>query len=496
MIAYDKFIAEGVTVKKFICVLLILCTAAAAVAFCACGKKRTPVSEYDIFVIYDEKAQTVTGTVDFDFYNDAENELSDLKFNLYGNAFREGATYSPVSKTYETKAYYAGKCYGGMEITNVENCGGWDVAGEDENILIVNLIEPVYPEQRVQIKISYTLTLAKVNHRTGVTADTVNLGNFYPVLCAYFKDGFAECPYYSNGDPFVSACANYSVTIDLPAAYTAASSGKAVNESAANDRKKCSFLLENARDFALVLSEKFEVVSEEVDGVTVSYYYTADENAQVSLSAAADSVRYFSETFGKYAYPTLSVVQTGFCYGGMEYPGLTMIASGLDSDDNVYTIVHENAHQWWYAMVGSDQMNNAWQDEGLAEYSALMFFENHPTYGYTRTGMVMSATNAYRAFFSVYNQLNGKVDTSMTRNLKDYSSEFEYVNVTYNKGLILFETLRTSIGDEAFLQGLKAYFTQNCGKIASAEDLFGCFIKSGTDLEGFFDSFVSGKILI
>ena len=147
-------------------------------------------------------------------------------------------------------------------------------------------------------------------------------------------------------------------------------------------------------------------------------------------------------------------------------------------------------------MVGSDQLNNAWQDEGLAEYSTLMFFEHTPTYGFTRTGLVMSATNAYRAFFSVYNQLNGKVDTSMTRNLKDYTSEFEYTNVTYNKGLILFETLRTSIGDECFMKGLRDYFAQNCGKIATAEDLFGCFIQSGTDLEGFFDSFVSGKILI
>ena len=75
---------------------------------------------------------------------------------------------------------------------------------------------PVYPEDTVKIKISYTLKLALVKHRTGVTENTVNLGNFYPVLCAYSREGFVECNYYYCGDPFMSECANYRVTVDLP----------------------------------------------------------------------------------------------------------------------------------------------------------------------------------------------------------------------------------------------------------------------------------------
>lgn len=483
--------------KKILCILISLCVTAGVVSLAACGgDNNANASVYNILAIYEPDERTVTGTVDFDYYNSTDNELSDLKFNLYGNAFRENAKLKPVSQTYENKAYYAGKSYGGMEITGVENCAGWTVAGEDENILIVNLPEPVYPDERVNVTISYTLTLAQVNHRTGVTEKTVNLGNFYPVLCAYTREGFMECPYYYCGDPFVSECANYNVTLDYPAEYTAASSGKAVSETETNGRKKGNYKLDGARDFAFVLSKDFQVLTENADGVEVKYYYLNDNNAQTSLSAAAESLKYFSNTFGKYSYPSLSVVQTGFCYGGMEFPALTMIASGLDSDNNVYTIVHENAHQWWYAMVGSDQMNNAWQDEGLAEYSTLMFFENNPSYGFTRTGLVNSATNAYRAYFTVYSQLNGEVNTSMTRNLKDYPSEFEYNNITYNKGLIMFDMLRKSVGDEKFAAGLKSYFENNKGKIASADDLCGCFIKSGTDLEGFFKSFLEGKVLI
>ncbi|MDE5721272.1 MAG: M1 family metallopeptidase [Clostridia bacterium] len=481
--------------RKILALLLAACAACALLGVAACKKQNTKTSKYDIYASYDAETCTLTGTVDFTYYNNTDNELSELKFNLYGNAFRENALHKPVSSSYENRAYYAGKSYGGMSVQSVENCTAWNVTGEDENILSVTLSSSVYPEQTANVKISYTLNLAKINHRTGVTANAVNLGNFYPVLCAYTTEGYIEAPYYHCGDPFVSECADYKVTIDMPAAYTAAASGKLTDESSTSDRKKCTYTLDNARDFAMVLSDKFEVATGNVDGVEINYYYYSDDDAQKSLAAACESVEYFASTFGGYVYPTLSIVQTGFCYGGMEYPALTMIADDLKGDEKLYTIVHENAHQWWYAMVGSDQLNCGWQDEGLAEYSCVMFFENHPDYSFTRLGLVGTATKSYRAFYSVYNQIFGETDTSMNRNLSQYESEYEYSNIAYNKGMIMFDMLRQSIGDDKFLSGIKKYYENNLYKIASCDDLFGCFI-SGNDLEGFFDAFIEGKIVI
>lgn len=481
--------------KKYLCFILAACTAAATFTLTACKKNETRANEYDILASYDSETKTLTGTVNFTYYNDTDNEIGDLKFNLYGNAFRENAKYSPVSQSYTDSAYYAGKSYGSLTVDSVENCAGWNVGGEDENILTVTLQTPVYPEENAKISISYKLSLANVNHRTGVTENTVNLGNFYPVLCAYTSEGFKECPYYSCGDPFLSECANYKVTLDYPSGYTAATSGKAGKETASSDRKKCTYTLDKARDFAIVLSDKFNVETRTVGNTEVKYYYYKDANPKVSISAASESVEYFNKTFGSYVYPTLSVVQTGFCYGGMEYPGLTMISDKLDADGNIYTIVHENAHQWWYAMVGSDQLNCAWQDEGLAEYSSLLFFENHPSYAFTRTGIIGSATKAYRAYYSVYKQIFGEADTTMNRHLSEYESDYEYANVAYNKGLILFEMLRQSIGDEKFLSALKDYFNDNIYTIASCDNLLASFLKYG-DLEGFFSSFIDGKIVI
>ncbi len=481
--------------KKIICFTLIACTAVTALTFTACKKKEIKSSEYEIFATYDSESRTLHGTMNFTYYNDTDNEISDLKFNLYGNAFREDAKYKPVSQSYTQSAYYSGASYGSMKVESVENCSGWNVGGEDENLLTVTLLSPIYPEENAKITVSYALELALVNHRTGVTENTVNLGNFYPVLCAYSSEGFIECPYYYCGDPYVSECADYSVTLEIPQTYTAATSGKAGKETRNGDRKKCTYTLEKARDFAMVISDKFKVESRTVGNTQLNYYYYNDANPNTNLSAAAESLEYFSSTFGEYCYPTLSVVQTGFCYGGMEFPALTMISDKLPADGTVYTIVHENAHQWWYAMVGSDQLNCAWQDEGLAEYSSLMFFENHPNYSFTRTGIVGSATKAYRAYFSVYNQIFGEADTTMNRHLSKYESEYEYSNIAYNKGLIMFDMLRQSIGDDKFISALQEYFKENIYKLASCDNLYASFLKHG-DLEGFFASFIEGKIVI
>ncbi len=482
--------------KKTTALLAATALTISLIPMTACKKPQSEnLSKYAITAAYDETNRTLTGVVDFTYYNSTNNEISNLAFNLWGNAYREGAAFAPVSDADSAKAYYAGKSYGGENVEKVENCAGWEICGEDKNILSVTLNEPVYPEQTANVSITYTLSLANVNHRTGVTQKCVNLGNFYPVLCAYSTDGFAQNPYYSCGDPFVSACADYDVTLTLPAEYTAATSGKLLSCTTAGSNATMRYELNNARDFAAVLSKEFKTATRKVGGCDVTLYYTGETEPANSMNAAAESLQYFSGSYGEYAYPTLSVVYTGLCVSGMEYPALTMISDSIDEETAAYTIVHENAHQWWYAMVGNDQVNCGWQDEGLAEYSTLCFFEKYPEYGFTRTQLLGTAIKAYRAYYSVYNQIFGKADTTMNRCLKDFASEYEYTNIAYNKGLLLFETLRTSMGDEKFASALKKYFKENCFKVASYEDLVAAFA-AYHDVEGLIAGYVDGKVVI
>ena len=483
--------------KKFLCFALFLLVGFGTfTGFGGCSKKTEIRGRYEMNVEYSPENAMLTGTTKVVYENCGNNEISELKFQLYPNAYRKDAVYKPVSKTYESAAYYGGESYGEMVISSVNGAKSWEVLGEDENILCVELERSLYPDEKVVLDIGFMVKLAKVNHRTGVTKYTVNLGNFFPILCGEKNGEFVECAYYENGDPFFSDVAEFKVTIKTPKEYAVACTGEIVGERTLESKKEYTVYAMNARDFAMVLSKEFRVLEEEVNGKTLEYYYYDDKQAKESLSTAAEAFAFFEKTFGDYPYERYTLAQTGFCMGGMEYPALVMISDALSAEEKSRVIVHETAHQWWYAAVGSDQIENAWQDEGLAEYSTLLFFENYEKYGYTRESMAQSALKEYRSYYDVYGSVLGRTDTRMTRHLKEFLSEYEDRCLAYDKPLVMFDTLRKSVGDSAFLSALKKYYKNNLFKMASAGDLVAAFEKVGLDVGGFFDSFLSGKAIL
>lgn len=483
--------------KRFFSFLLsALCLFALCIGAVGCKKSNEVGCRYEITAEYEPESATLTAAMKVKYENVTNEEISALKFNLYPNAYREDAAYQPVSLAYVSSAYYEGKNYGGIEIADVTGAKSWEISGEDKNILCVYPEGSLFPGEEITLNISFIVRLAKVNHRTGVTEKTVNLGNFFPILCAYENGSFYECVYYSDGDPFYAECADYSVTLTVPKEYVAASTGKIVSERTLESKKEYTLSATNVRDFAVVLSDCFEVATSRKGNVEVKYYYYNDDKPTAHLMLAEEALEYYSSAFGDYPYDTYTVAQTGFCYGGMEYPMLTMIGDSLGESDFVYTLAHETAHQWWYVAVGSNQSENAWQDEGLSEYSAALFFENHSDYGFTREELISDALKEYRAYYNVYSQVFGEADTRMTRSLNDFLSEYEYRCIAYDKGAILFDTLRTSIGDKRFMDGLKRYYSEYKFRTASPAALIGCFEKSGVDVAGFFDSFLSGKAVL
>ena len=71
--------------KRLTVFAVILATAFVAVTFCGCesADKRT---SYEIVCEFD--GQSVKGTEKVVFYNFTDNAFSELKFNLFANAFR------------------------------------------------------------------------------------------------------------------------------------------------------------------------------------------------------------------------------------------------------------------------------------------------------------------------------------------------------------------------------------------------------------------------
>ena len=481
---------------KKLTLLLALVFAFGALFVSGCGKKERDRNLYELTCSYDDGV--LDGTLDFTFYNSFPTAVKELKFNLFPNAYRQGAKYPAVAASAAAGAYYAGKSYGNIEIEKVAGENGempFAVTGKDENILSVPLEEEVFPDERVSISVDFSVSLAKINHRLGITESAVNLGNFYPVLCGY-DGGFYECVYYSSGDPFFSDCADYEVTFTADEKYTVAASGELKESRKEGGGITNVYALENARDFALCLSENFETMSASAEGVTVNYYYSKDKQPVTSMEYAVKAVETFSSLFGAYPYKTLSVVETGFNEGGMEYPALVYISDRLEPAAFGEVIVHETAHQWWYAAVGNNQVEYGFLDEGLAEYSTVLFYENNEGFGMTRPQMIGAAELTYRTFCNVYDKLFGKVDTSMLRPLGAYSGEYEYVSIAYIKSCLMYEYLRLTVGDDMFFKGLKKYYADYAFAEAEPQDLVGTFEKCGADTNGFFESFFDGSVII
>ena len=452
---------------------------------------------------YDIEAQisgdTLSGRETVTFFNDTENSFTSLKFNLYANAFRENAAVSPISAQYYYKAYENGESYGNTEIKAVyigENAAEFSVAGTDENILEVRLFSELFPDEKVSVTIEFTVKLAEVIARTGINGKTVNLANFYPILCGIKDGAFFECEYYAVGDPFFSDVADYKVKFTAPKEYVVATGGREISAETQGENTVRVFESENCRSFAIVLSKDFEVISGDFNGVKVSYFYYADEDPQESLSDAISALGYFSETFGEYPFETYNVVQTKFVQGGMEFTSLVFISDELEKAAKREVIVHETAHQWWQTVVGVNEIESPFIDEGLAEYSVVLFYENHPDYGFTRKQLIDSSEKTYKVFCSVYKKISGEVDTTMTRSLNEYRSEYEYVNIAYVKSCIMFDYLRQTVGDNKFFSGLKRFYDENRFKIAGEEELIGAFERAGADSNGFFRSFLDGKVII
>lgn len=477
--------------KIFVCAFGAFLMVGSLAGFTGCKKTQAERPHYSICGEYFPDRKTLKAEMSVTVPNLSDAALDHLSFELWANAYRKDAKFCPVSELYKEAAYFDGESYGGIGISSLEGAESFQVCGEDENILSVKLKEPLSRGESVTLDMDFEVTLASVNHRLGAGEHNVTLANFYPVLCARGEEGFLEYVYAQNGDPFVSDCADFEVELTFPSDYEVAFSGEGTVETGAG-KKTLKSKTEGARDVAFVLGKDLKRLETQASGKTVEYYYFGDETPETALKAAADSLNCFSEMFGDYLYPKYTIVETDFPFGGMEYSALCMISSSLEQSDVPAVVAHETAHQWWYSMVGSNQFETPWLDEGLAEYSSALFLEAYPDYGVTYRDFIRRSENGYRAYFSVKTQISKDQDTNMNRPLTSYSGEYEYRNLAYDKGVILFDRVRSVTGDKRFFASLKRYFADNKGRIATPEDLIACFRPAGELIL----SFVDGKCVI
>lgn len=486
--------------KKWI--FTILCSAIIVFVFvgsCKSIASSTDLCYYNQELYFNEESKTLEGKQIVGFVNYTDNILEYVCLHLYPNAFRQGAKATVVSLANYEKAYPNGKDYGNIEIETVEANGEYlqySIEGTDQNILKVDFGKELYPDETFEFEIGFTVKLANINHRLGYGRNTINLCNYYPILCVYENGEFITDLYNANGDPFYSKIANYDVTITYNKEYTLASTGKQKN-ILDGDNKITKISANNVRDFAMVLSNKFQTIIEDYDGIEISYYYYDDASPKSTIKVIKEVLE-MNKTYGRYPYNNLSVAEANFVHGGMEYPNIVLISDDLiDYETYINVVVHELCHQWWYGVVGNNQYAFGFLDEGLTDYNTAKFYDKYPQYGMNSVKIFNNASNGYATFEKVYKDVRQNFSTSMLRKVNEFETENEYVYLTYVKGMLMFATLEDMLGETKVNKCLKNYYQKNKFSEATPEDLVDAFVKtSGKNLYSFFDSWFNGEVVI
>lgn len=456
-------------------VLLVFCL------FACNGKKEIdPDIEYVIDLVLEDNVISAKQTVSYDNY--LGDNLCASVFHLYPNCYREDA----VNPAYKVPL----STYGGIDVKSITVDGNnADIEYSDNKEYVIVNHKELKKGEEIDITFEYTVNLAECGLRLGYYDGYYNLSNFYPQL-AYAEEGaFRLDDYSSVGDPFVSEIADYTVNLTCNKNMVVASSGKINSTTDVSDKQTISTSGVGMRDYCMVLNSDFQVLSDKVGDTSVYYFYEEDENAQDTLNLAVSALKTFSDTFGKYQYPTYSVVRTPFDYEGMEYSGLVYVSTL--SKDVPTTVIHETAHQWWYGMVGSDSIKESVLDEGLVTFCTAYYKKligNEDKFNEE----MKAISRAYTRYEKLQSMRKDKLDLSMDNPIYDYV-EYQYYMVIYNKGAMMFDNLYRIYGENKFNTFLKYYFDEFNGKVASLEDMKKCAEKKlGSDVTGLINGWLCG----
>ncbi len=331
-------------------------------------------------------------------------------------------------------------------------------------------------------------------HRFGHNENTLNLTGFYPILCEEYNGEVYKNVYYPSGDPFYSSVADYKVSITLPSKYVVASSLSPIKTEIMEYKTKYSYTRESVREIAFVISEKFNILKDKVGNTSVYYYYFNDVAPEKSLQLIKNALEFYSSNFVKYPYKEYVVCEADFIYGGMEYPCLTFIDCNLKGEEREYCLAHETAHEWWYGLVGVNQSEEGYIDEGLTEFSTVLFMEKY--LGTNKDEYISVIKERYRDIRKYSVLYSEEKRAIMNRNLGSYKNDSEYVSIAYYRSQIMFYDLYKFMGEKKFYKFLNSLSSNYKYKNITYSDLRNLAekIKRGSTI--ILDGYVSGETAV
>jgi aminopeptidase N len=253
--------------------------------------------------------------------------------------------------------------------------------------------------------------------------------------------------------------------------------------------------------------EEDTYINKENKKIGLKYYWPKrikKEDAMYTYSVTPDILKFF-EFFLDTLYPYNKYSQVAvdeFEYGGMENTNATTLnenifhdeIASIDFRDDISTVVHEIAHQWFGDLVTCEDWRDLWLNEGFANYCEALYLDRNYIYNSqeidqnTRNEFFYHLHSSVRSYFREFtSSYQRPIVTNKYKHPDDLLDRH-----TYSKGGIVLHMIRSILDDDnKFRQVLKTYLAEHKFKNAETDNLRQVFEKvTGSNYLQFFDQWL------
>jgi len=279
------------------------------------------------------------------------------------------------------------------------------------------------------------------------------------------------------------ALISFEAEVTLPEGYSSVMEGVLTSSV-----KKDSSVVESWNEWKPIegvdlVAARYAIEKETYKGIDIYTYFFKKDDAlsRTYIDKTKEHLDAFQSMIGPYPFKKFAVVEN-FLPTGYGMPSFTLLGSTVIRLPFIpaTSLGHEIAHNWWGNSVFIDSSMGNWA-EAITTFVA--------DYRYERAHGGEAAREFRSAKLRGYK--NFAEDAHITlREFRDATSSPSRA-VGYNKGLMVFNMLELSIGQEKFNAGIKMLYSQKAFERASWQDIQDSFeAASGQDLDWFFDQWL------
>ncbi|MPY88966.1 MAG: hypothetical protein GEU99_13690 [Luteitalea sp.] len=488
-------------------------------------------ANYSIDVTLDPLRRLLEGREVITWRNITSAPTSELRLHLYYNAWRNtrstwlreralGDLTGDLTETLHLDSRPARE-WGWSDVRAVRLLGGAppvdltpksrfvspdDGNAEDRTLLRVPLPTPVAPGATVNLEVEWRAQVPHTFSRTGARGNYFFLSHWFPKVAVLTDNGWRAHQFHATTE-FFADYGTYDVRLRVPRGWRVGATGRALGTRDNGDTTTHRFLGEDVHEFAWTTSPDFVERRARFEHawlppVELRLLLQPEHAGQADRHFAATraTLRYYGEWYGPYPYDHLTIIDPAWesGSGGMEYP--TLFTSGTrwlqprESGSPEGVTVHEAGHQFWYGLVGSNEFEDAWLDEGINTFSTSrvmsIVFPQHETlrlFGGFVPWLIrdLPVSRLGRHGLARY-RIEAESDVPETPTWRYFPGT--HATITYSKTALWLETLERFLGWPTLQKILSTYFSRYSFKHPTPDDFFAVANEvSGRDLTWFFD---------